>query len=367
MEAGRTTGFDYLRLGLATAVLCSHSIDVSYGLAFAIAAENGPTRPLIALILPMFFALSGFLVAGSLERCRTLVSFMGLRVLRLAPALAVETVIAALLLGPILTSLPLADYFSDPQLPSYFLNVVGDIQYRLPGLFSGNPWADTVNAQLWTLPFELGCYLSLFGLALCGLHKRRILFAGIVAALNIAMAVQYAAGGELNPNPVVEGQMLVVCFLWGIVLYLYRNAVAHSARLGAIAALASIALLVHPATDYLVPVFAAYLTAYLGLMRPKAAWLVSSGDYSYGVFLFGFPVQQAVAQLLGPGGQNWLTNIALSLPVTLMLAILSWHLVEKPALRLRTPLKRLEDRVLELGQAAGKAWRALRRPAPVRG
>jgi peptidoglycan/LPS O-acetylase OafA/YrhL len=188
-----------------------------------------------------------------------------------------------------------------------------------------------------------------------------------VAALNIAMAVQYAAGGALNPNPVVEGQMLVVCFLWGIVLYLYRDAIAHSPKLGAIAALATIALLVHPATDYLVPVFAAYLTAYLGLTRPKAGWLVSSGDYSYGIFLFGFPVQQAVTQLLGSSGQNWATNIALSLPVTLLLAVLSWHLVEKPALRLRTPLKRLEDRFLELTEAAGKAWRSVRRPAPARG
>lgn len=364
MEAGRTTGFDYLRLGLAVAVLCSHSIDVSYGLAFATQFENGPIRPLIALILPMFFALSGFLVAGSLERCRTLVSFMGLRVLRLAPALAVETVIAALLLGPILTMLPLAEYFSDGQLPAYFLNVVGDIQYTLPGLFGANPWPNTVNAQLWTLPFELGCYLSLFAFALCGLHKRRLIFAGIVAALNIAMAVQYAVGGELNPAPVVEGQLLVVCFLWGIVLYLYRDLVAHRATHGAIAAIASIALLVHPATDYLVPVFAAYLTAYLGLLRPKANMLVSSGDYSYGIFLFGFPVQQAVTQLLGPGGQHWHLNIAVSLPVTLLFAVLSWHAVEKPALRLRAPLKRLEDRFLDLAQVARAAWRSIRRPAP---
>lgn len=99
MAAGRTTGFDYMRLVLATAVLCTHSIDVSYGVKFTIEFANGPIRPLIALLLPMFFALSGFLVAGSLERCRSLVSFMGLRVIRLAPALAFETVLAALILG----------------------------------------------------------------------------------------------------------------------------------------------------------------------------------------------------------------------------------------------------------------------------
>lgn len=358
MAAGRTTGFDCLRLGLATTVLCSHSIDVSYGLRFASDFENGPIRPFIALILPMFFALSGFLVAGSLERCRSLISFMGLRLIRLVPALAFETVLAALILGPLLTSLPLAAYFSDGLLPRYFLNIVGDIQYLLPGLFEGNPWARTVNAQLWTLPYELICYTALATLALFGVHRHRRVFALVVVAANLILIGHYvinAASAGWNAQPVAPGPALVLAFLYGITFYLYRDKVAHSARLGVAAAVLALALLIHPATDYLVPLPAAYVTVWLGLMRPRPSVLTEHGDYSYGIFLFGFPIQQAVTQLVGPSFQQWYWNIAIALPLTIVFAMVSWHAVEKPSLGLRRPLKRLEDRLLAGSEKTGPA------------
>lgn len=349
MAGGRTTGFDYLRLGLATAVLCSHSIDVSYGVKFTVAFENGPIRPLIAILVPMFFALSGFLVAGSLERCRSLVGFMGLRMIRLAPALAFETVLAALILGPLLTRLPLAAYFSDGLLPRYFLNMVGHIQYLLPGMFEDNPWPGTVNAQLWTVPYELVCYITLASLALFSIHRRRGLFALVVVGLNLVLGARYvfnAASAGWNPNPVAPGPVMVLAFLYGIALYLYRDRIPHSTRIGLAAGALTLALLIHPATDYLVPLPAAYFTVWLGLLRPRASVLTRHGDYSYGIFLFGFPIQQAVTQLMAPGFRDWYWNIAVALPLAILFAMLSWHAVEKPSLALRGPLKRIEDRML---------------------
>lgn len=354
MAAGRTTGFDYLRLGLATAVVAVHSIDVSYGLAVSVPFANGPARPLIAIILPMFFALSGFLVAGSLDRCRTLVSFLGLRVIRLAPALVLETVLAALILGPLLTSLPLAAYFSDGLLPRYFLNIVGDVQYLLPGLFETNPWPRTVNAQLWTLPFELMCYVTLAGLAVVGLHRRRRVFALVVLALNLVLAahnVIEAAGSGWNGAPVAPGPSLVLAFLYGIALHLYRDRIPYSPRLGLAAGVLALAFLVHPATDYLVPLPAACFTVWLGLMRPRPSVLTRHGDYSYGIFLFGFPIQQAMTQVMGPPFQHWYWNLATALPLTILFAVFSWHAVEKPSLALRGPLRRLEDRMLAASPA----------------
>ncbi len=364
MAAGRTTGFDYLRLGLATAVLCSHGLDVSYGPGFATTVENGPMRPIIAIILPMFFALSGFLVAGSLDRCRSLISFIGLRVIRLAPALAFETVLATLILGPLMTRLPLADYVGDDLLPRYFLNIVGDIQYLLPGLFEANPWPRTVNAQLWTLPYELMCYTALATLALLGLHRRRRAFALVVVALNLILAANYvisAAGAGWNPAPVAPGPALVLAFLYGITLHLYRDRIPHSPRLGIAAGVLALAVLIHPATDYLVPPLAAYLTVWLGLTRPRPSGLTEHGDYSYGIFLFGFPIQQAMTQLMSPAFREWCWNIAAALPLTILLAAISWHFVEKPALALRGPLKRLETRLLAGSRA--KASLASKQPA----
>jgi peptidoglycan/LPS O-acetylase OafA/YrhL len=360
---GRTTGFDYLRLGLAIAVVCSHSIDVSYGYDYAVLIENGAMRPFIGIILAMFFALSGFLVAGSLERCRSLVSFMGLRLIRLVPALAFETALAALVLGPWLSTLPLLAYFQDPLFARYFLNIAGDIQYLLPGMFATNPWPDTVNAQLWTLPYELACYLALFVLALFGIHRHRQMFGFIVVALNVALATKYMVVGQWAKGPTLTGDALVLCFLYGITFYLYRRQVLHELRLAIAAAVVCVVLLVHPATNYLAPVFAAYLTAFLGLLRPAKIPLIGSGDYSYGIFLYGFPVQQAVIYLLGPVSHNWMLNILISLPVTVGLAILSWHWIEKPALALRGRLNQLEDvwltfkANLKLGVLRGKMAR----------
>ncbi len=362
MEAGRTTGFDYLRLGLATAVLCSHSIDVSYGVKFTNIVENGPMRPLIAMLLPMFFALSGFLVAGSLDRCRSMVSFLGLRVIRLAPALAFETVLAALILGPLLTTLPLAAYFSDGLLHRYVLNIVGDIQYRLPGLFESNPWPGTVNAQLWTLPYELMCYVTLGSLAVFGVYRHRRIFALVVVALHLGLTAQYvihAMSAGWSPYPVAPGLSLVVAFLYGITFHLYRDLIPHSPRLGLAAGALMVVLLFHSPTDYLVPPLAAYFTVWLGLMRPRASVLTRHGDYSYGIFLFGFPIQQATTLLMGPAYHQWYWNIATALPLTILFAMLSWHVVEKPSLALRAPLKRLEDRMLAAsGPKAGAPAKA---------
>jgi peptidoglycan/LPS O-acetylase OafA/YrhL len=154
---GRATGFDYLRLVLALAIVVWHSVATSYGLAVAHALYAGPLRAVLGALLPMFFALSGFLVAGSLQRCRTLPMFLALRALRIFPALTVEVVLSALVLGPLLTTLPLAQYLADPLFWQYLRNAGGDVHFFLPGVFAGNPVRGQINAQLWTVPFELKC------------------------------------------------------------------------------------------------------------------------------------------------------------------------------------------------------------------
>ncbi len=81
--------------------------------------------------------------------------------------------------------------------------------------------------------------------------------------------------------------------------------------------------------------FGAYLVVYLALapavrLPDFARW----GDLSYGIYIFAYPAQQTVSYLLGPA-VTWWWNVALSLPVVLALAWLSWHLVEAPALSLK--------------------------------
>lgn len=313
-------------------------------------------------ILPMFFSLSGFLVCGSLERCRTLISFAGFRILRICPALAVEVTLSALLIGPMLSGIPLWSYFTDPRLYAYLLNMVGDIHYFLPGVFAHNPIPHVVNAQLWTIPFELLCYTTLAATYLVGIFNRRMILLATVVALNLA----FVADNFLHIHTAVsdairadDGVKLVLMFLAGIVLFRFRDRVPWSAPLFAASIVLTLVLRLFPVLQGADAFPVAYITMYLGLCNPPRNKIVLSGDYSYGVYIYGFPIQQVVASLGSPF-QHWYINLLISVPVIVAIAVLSWHLVEKGALKAKVVFNRLEDGFIRMRDAG---FRSLSLPA----
>jgi peptidoglycan/LPS O-acetylase OafA/YrhL len=347
--SGFTAGFDYLRMGLAIAVLVWHSFILSTGSgAIYRAAWSGPFRFLLAIILPMFFALSGFLVAGSLERTRVH-QFVVLRALRLIPALAVEVTLSALLLGAFFTTLPLGRYLTSPELISYFGNVVGLVHFSLPGVFERNPAPGVVNSQLWTIPFELECYLVLVFVAAI-LRDRRAFVALVVLLSLVATALAFFLD-PVSPFQPIPGRALVVSFLAGVCLHLHRDKIPCSPAFGALAAVAAAVLLQFPNTCYLAAFPVAYLTVWLGLMRPPK---IPFGDLSYGVYLFHFPIEQSIMQLF-PHIGSWQRLAWLALPSTVLCAWLSWNLVEHPVLA----------RKKDVLAAVDRAYAALARRAPL--
>lgn len=328
-----------MRLGLSIGVVGQHSHAVCYGMdAVTTLFRDGSLRALFGLILPMFFALSGFLVAGSLERCRTLISFLSLRVLRIVPALAVEITLSALILGPIFTNLELKTYFTDPEFFAYFSNIIGLVQFTLPGVFQHHPM-DAVNAQLWTIPFELECYIALSGLAILGLVARRHLLLILMVAVQVMVAIK-AVIDPPEPSLWVSGYVLGFCFLAGVTLFKFRDKVPWSAPLLAVCLVATMVLLLVPGGDYLIAFPVAYVTVCLGTLNPTRDTPVLSGDYSYGLFLYGFPIQQAVVAILPV--DEWYWNFVVSMVLATPVVMASWWLVEKPALGLRRFTAKLE-------------------------
>lgn len=133
------TVFDYLRIGLSVAVLMWHSVWISKGSSQL--DQNlwqGPYRFVFAAIIPMFIALSGFLVTGSLGRTR-LHQSITLRLVRLVLALAAEIILSAVVLGLVFTTLPKSEYLTSPDVYAYFLNIIGYIHFELPGVFKTTP------------------------------------------------------------------------------------------------------------------------------------------------------------------------------------------------------------------------------------
>src|SRR3954463_10343097 len=151
-RGGLAPGFDLLRIVLAVSVVVWHGRAIVNN---EITRVDGFFELGSYGIIAAFFGLSGFLITGSALRLR-LRDFLLNRALRIIPALAVEIVLSAVVLGPLFTDLPLSGYATDPQTYRYFANILGLIIHPLPGVFAHNP-TDVVNGSLWTIPHEIDC------------------------------------------------------------------------------------------------------------------------------------------------------------------------------------------------------------------
>jgi peptidoglycan/LPS O-acetylase OafA/YrhL len=347
---GRPTGFDYMRLLLAFAVIWVHTPLVTYGDDLFL--WESPLRPVIKSVLPMFFVLSGFLVAGSLERSKTLISFLGNRFIRIYPALTVEVLLSAFILGVIYTEYDLYDYFTSQEFLKYIMNITGHINFTLPGVFLDNPHSGMVNAQLWTVPFELKCYFAIAILFLLGVTKRRVLApvatVALVVVFGIARYWKHESDWASMPTA-TSGNLLICAFLAGVTLYLYKDRVRWDIRMFVVSvAFILAAFWFTPFGDFIAIPAIGYVTVFLGLTSPRKLGILRGADYSYGVFLYGYPIQQAFVAL-GPWAQNWFLNGIVCSVLVIFFAAFSWTFIEKPALKLRKQVTWLENLSLQRG------------------
>ncbi|WP_253717242.1 acyltransferase [Sphingomonas sp. AP4-R1] len=310
--------------------MLQHSILSSYG-DYLNVIWGTWWRIAFAPILLMFFGLSGFLVSGSLKKNPTATSFLTLRAVRLVPALAVEVLLSAILLGSIFTRLPLADYFTSEGFWLYLGNMVGWVHRDLPGVFDDLP-NTLVNVSLWTLPLELECYAALMLLYVAGFIRKPILLLGVIAvAITVGSALAFQNYDPFWAHTRPLSRSLVVAFLVGVAINLYSDRIRLSKGLALLAVAALIATTIDYRTIYLAAVPAVYLCVYLGMTHPpKGGWLFS-GDYSYGLYLFAFPLQQTYTTLF-PHARIWYLNFAFTIVFGLLYAAFSWWFVEKPIL-----------------------------------
>ena len=330
--------FTALRIALALAVIVSHAFSITTG-----SLENEPLMRSTGFTLGEhavngFFAVSGFLVTMSFDR-RGWRDYVVARALRIVPALVAATLVTALVLGPALTRLPLAQYLADPALwrfialtPTTFKSATA-----LPGLFSDNVFPYPMGT-VWTLKYEMLCYVGVFAAGLAGLMRQRIVALGLVAALFVAIV----ALDLLHPDAGKATQTslrLPFLFAAGGVLYLWSDRLPVSAIVAAALLAATWLAAGTPLCKALLFAFESYGVIWLalapGLSHPA---LEPHADLSYGTYLYGWPVQQALAQLF-PGAAA-LSLLPPAVAISLIVAALSWYVVEKPALSLKARLVR---------------------------
>lgn len=328
----RNNSFDAVRIIAALAVMASHAVQVTTGgTADVVYRISGGQMTLGGLAVIAFFGLSGYLVMGSWDRTPDPLAFARARSLRIWPALIVVVLTATLLIGPALTTSP--TYWTDPQTWGYLQNLLlhqSPTTQHLPGVFEYTPLPRVVNGPLWTLEFEVACYLGLLALG-----AARLLTRESVTALAVLLALLVWRVPSLATQPWVA---LPLPFVVGAALYLWRDAVPWR-RAGA---LLSVLLLIAAAAGQNLALMASTAGVYALLFVGRGASLRDWGrwgDPSYGIYIWGMLVQQVIVAL-GVGLTTG-PNLLVSVPVTLALAYASWHLIERRALTLKHPTQRI--------------------------
>lgn len=318
---GHANGFDGLRLLLALGIAIFHCYTLASGSA---AGMPWPVETAARLILPAFFVLSGYLVASSLARCGTVREFLLLRALRILPALMVVTIASAFLIGPLLTTMDLREYLSDPRVPAYLQNVLGVQRFHLPGVFDANPREAVVNGSLWTIQLEMICYglLAVFSLLSRG---RALNFVLLVWGVLLLFPRIPFAGLALTWLPAKD---LALGFVAGALLYRFSSHVILNPLAGFVSLVLAFWLVRTGAYGTLAVLPLAYGVIWLALRRIPAR--LTRADYSYGLYLIAYPLQQAAIHLFP--GIAWWGVLLVALPLALLCAFVLWHGVERPLL-----------------------------------
>jgi peptidoglycan/LPS O-acetylase OafA/YrhL len=328
--------FDFLRLFAAGLVLVSHLYPLS-GMKQDRVLRFLDSLGLGTLGVSIFFVISGYLVMKSWARDPDPQRYASRRVLRIYPALIGVVLIAMLLLGPLVTKLSLLDYFSDLLFLSY-LNVLllFPMSYALPGVFYDNPYSISVNGPLWTLPYEATMYLLLPLFARPKLRDSALFWVSIAALFIIA--------STLSRGPYFQ----TVWFMNPEWLYYFGAFFFYGAALAALErkigapnlAVAGVFLLTlifswHTEWSALIRLLLlGYVVIAVGVRRtPFLSSASRCGDFSYGIYIYAFPVQQTLVHF--GLGTSVLLNLLYLVTITVALAVLSWVFIEKRALLMK--------------------------------
>ncbi|CAG4887419.1 acyltransferase family protein [Paraburkholderia saeva] len=344
--------FNLLRIIAALAVLFSHS--------FALVTGDTEAEPLVKAIgmtpgtmaVDVFFVTSGFLVTKSLLTRKNVFEFLWARCLRIYPALFVMLVLLVLGVGVTFTTLPAAVFLADHQTWHFVAKtaiLVSGSVFDLPGVFTTNPYPNTVNGSLWTMMYEIRMYLVLAMLwvgAIVAFSARSKFFRASVLAV-AALSLLYWFH-TIIAHHVGQKSHLPWVFFAGASFYVMKDRVSLSGKTCLLIA-AVVAVLGFAQTGYVFTIAYMIVVPYLVLTAayyPSGALFRYNrlGDYSYGVYIYAFPIQQSIVALFP--GISIAGMIVSSTLVTLVFAVLSWHLIEKRALRLKDHLVGATMRVL---------------------
>lgn len=328
---------DFVRIILAISVIYGHGYFM---------VDNHGGKELLNQLFPftysgslavkIFFFISGMLVTNSLLKGSTATSFLVSRFFRIAPAFFVTIIVTAFVVGPILTSYSLGKYFADPILFEYIKsNPLTGVSYKLPGLFEDNHMKYIVNGSLWTIPYEVRAYLGLLAIFMvigCKQEKLSTAICLIVIMIPIMDLNKYTFI-NIQSN---DSKLVISCFALGALYAINQKRIPVNIHIPA-----GLFLLHYFINDAVLSQTLFFFSA-----CSFSLWIASldairkinpKHDISYGVYLWGFLVQQVVSSHIHSYGVA--ANQFASVIITIVLGYLSYILIEKPGINAGSKLK----------------------------
>ncbi|HUH85784.1 MAG TPA: acyltransferase [Stellaceae bacterium] len=340
----RHNNFDALRLVAATAVIFSHAFLLSEGTEAHEPLKWLTGQTILGIVgVFVFFVISGYLVTQSWEATGSASRFAVKRGLRIWPGLALCILLCGFVLGPLVTRLALGAYLASDGTWDFVLqNLVLNVEHNnLPGVrFSGyDAFGTAVDGPLWSLPCEVVMYAMVLALGAARLLRLPVLLA--LLALGLARLIFDQAVNDLAQSRgfvlrfAADTSWLLAFFVAGMILYKLRHYPIFDGRVALLAAIALVASAALGRLVLLFPFFGAYLILYLA----QTPWLpplpaARYGDLSYGLYIYGWPVEQTLLYATG-GALAWWQLFPVAFVMSAALAFMSWHLVEKRVLRLK--------------------------------
>lgn len=290
--------------------------------------------------LGIFFALSGHLVSASARRSPSVRQFAMKRIRRLVPAYLLVAMLTVLVLYPWLTTLPSAQALQPRVLASTLLHVLaGGAHWELPGTFQTHAHT-SANGSVWSLPYEALMYALLAAVWYCG-AKRSARPWLLPLALWVCSSIVMAGADHILPGPqfrvagfrILYVNEFLAFFAGGWTLAELSPSRKTLAALST--ALLLLRLLPWPGDSALAIDGILFPAALVLIGKTPLPWLDTLPDWSYGFYLWAWPVQQVLIEL-----HPHITPASLALFATLgtlPCAAISWHFVERPFLKRSIP------------------------------
>ena len=333
---GHDNFFTPLRLLFATLVVIGHS--------FVVALRDPMLDPQVFfhytysyLAVNLFFIASGFLVTKSMLYRGDVAEYSSARLLRIFPGLFVHVLFVMFIIGPLATSLSLGEYFTHIDFlkqPFVVLSFIST-QMWLPGIFESNA-EQMGSAPLWTLRYEILAYIGTAIIFSLGLLKKKWMALAQFIVPSIAWVAAHRFGiFDAMPATIQNLLRFGIAYGLGAAIYAYRDRLSfHALAIPAVIGLAVVTSKLQ-VFEVTMNVMLAYMVMWAAYVKaPKLNFLQKLSDVSYGVYIYHWCILQLIFM--------WMPNLsvaglfAIALPITFLIATLSWHFVEKPLLRHKT-------------------------------